>query len=171
VPSISDSTPTAGSTVTISGGGFAPGSTVTVTIGSGSGGLTQAAGDAIVTGTAAADASGNFSITLRVPAGTPAGDYAVVATGVAPDGTRLALRSTVTVTAAVPGGGLPFTGDNATSTVWVALAVLALGAVLVIGSRQRRLAHLNAHGTAHRAAGAAGAAGAAALRRERLPLA
>jgi hypothetical protein len=139
-PGVSDSTPAPGEDIVISGGGFAPGSTVTITIAAG-GGLTLAEGDVVVSGTAVADASGNFSIRLQVPPGTPAGDYAVVASGIGPDGEPVALRSTVTVVAAgAGGGGLPFTGSNSGVALWVAFAVVALGAALVIGARQRRLA-------------------------------
>ena len=75
-PTGSSSTVAPGKTVTVSGSGYAPGSSVTVVIYSTPQVLT----------TVVADASGNFTVEVTVPAGLAAGSHTLVASGVDTNG-------------------------------------------------------------------------------------
>ena len=125
------STIEAGDTVTVTGGGFAPGSTVTICLD-----VDGAEGDL---GTATADDDGNISVEITIPADF-AGSGVLLAKGTTADGgTReLGIR--------ISGGQveqLAFTGTSS-STSWlvtVAIGSIAAGGLLLI-LRNARLTQL-----------------------------
>lgn len=132
----SSSTPTPGSSITLTASGFCPGSTVTFAI-SGVG----------VVGTGVADGSGTVSVTVAAPA--TAGTYTVTATSTppAPDPTAIGdpcedvAELEITVQSAGP--VLPGTGSNSTMPgLQIALVSVLVGAALVglATVRRRRLA-------------------------------
>ena len=123
------STIEAGDTVTVTGGGFAPGSTVTIVL--------DVDGTEVELGTATADDDGNISVEVTIPADV-AGSGVLLAKGTTADGgTReLGIR--------ISGGQveqLAFTGTSS-STSWLAsaaIASIAAGGLLLI-LRNARLA-------------------------------
>jgi titin len=125
----------AGKTMVVSGTGYAPGSTVTVLIYSAPQVLT----------TVVADASGNFTVTVTVPAGLAAGQHTLVASGVGTDGNARYTTLPVTVTAAgsaaiTAGPRLADTGADVTVPAIAGLAAVALGAGLIVAGRRRSAA-------------------------------
>ena len=84
-----------GSSVTVSGSGFAPNQSLTVTFDSAP--ATPA--------TATANASGAFSARITVPTGTTAGSHRIAVNGRNPQGAQLQAVGTVTVTLARTGAG------------------------------------------------------------------
>lgn len=130
----SSSTPTPGSSITLTASGFCPGSTVTFEI-SGVG----------VVGTDVADGGGTASITIAAPA-TP-GTYTITATSTGPSSDVLAdpcsdvAELEITVQSAGP--VLPGTGSNTTMPgLQIALVSVLMGGALVglAAVRRRRLA-------------------------------
>lgn len=123
------STIEAGDTVTVTGGGFAPGSTVTIVL--------DVDGTEIELGTAAADDDGNISVEVTIPAEF-AGSGVLLAKGTTADGgvRELGVR--------IAGGQveeLAFTGTSS-STSWLASAAvgsIAVGGLMLI-LRNARLA-------------------------------
>jgi LPXTG-motif cell wall-anchored protein len=85
------------------------------------------------------------SVSFVIPPGTPPGQVEVAATC---DGLSAVLTTTLTVIdgaeggggLASGGGGLPATGSNSVSWVQVAVALIVVGALLVLASRKRRQA-------------------------------
>lgn len=132
----SSSSPTAGSSITLTATGFCPGSTVTFTI-SGVG----------TVGTSVADDSGSASVTIAAPA-TP-GTYTVTASSTAPPSDPTAVADPCTdvaeleITVLSAGPVLPGTGSNTTMPglqIGI-IAVLAGGALVGLATiRRRRLA-------------------------------
>jgi hypothetical protein len=116
---LSSSTSTAGAALGVSGDGFDPGSNVQVTIHS----------TPVLLTTVAADGSGNFSVTVTIPAGFD-GLHQITATGLDPAQSVLVLQSPINLTST----GLPSTDtvlSNATGSS--DLAILALsGAGIVL---------------------------------------
>jgi LPXTG cell wall anchor motif len=153
---ISDTTPTPGETVTITAGGYVPGTTVTVTL----------EPEGTVLGTAVADADGNVTLTVTIPADLSLGDHAVAVTGettagvvtqaipitvvspsAADGGTQVPGTAGGFVPGAVGGadvtvtGGLPRTGsDNSMPLARAAALLVAIGGVMVLTARSRRAA-------------------------------
>ncbi|WP_116449433.1 LPXTG cell wall anchor domain-containing protein [Blastococcus litoris] len=121
-----------GTKLTVSGTGYAAGSSVSVIIYSTPQVLT----------TVVADASGNFSVEVTVPAGLAAGSHTLVASGVDANGVLRYVTVPVTVsasgTAAVSGAKLANTGADVTVPAIAGLGVLGLGAGLIVVSRRRR---------------------------------
>ena len=117
------STVTSGGTVTLTGGGYLPFSTVTVVMFS----------DPVVLGTTTADAYGTISVTVSLPAGVT-GEHDLVASGVDPSGKPHNLTMAVTVAA---GPGLPDTGSDIALPALGGLAALAAGAGLLVAARRR----------------------------------
>jgi LPXTG-motif cell wall-anchored protein len=130
----SSSTVAPGKKVTVSGTGYAPGSTVSVVIYSTPQVLT----------TVVADASGNFTVEVTIPAGLAAGNHTLVASGVDGSGVLRYVTLPVTVsatgTAAVSGAKLANTGADVTVPALGGIATLGLGAGLIVLSRRRRTA-------------------------------
>ncbi len=75
-PSVSTTTPTAAGTMTISGNGFLPGTSLTIVLHS----------DPVVLATVDADANGAYSVIVTIPAGTTPGTHQIVVSGLGPDG-------------------------------------------------------------------------------------
>lgn len=120
---VSDPTPTAGGSITISGSGYAPGSEVRITIES----------EPALLGTVAADATGAFAATVTIPA-TLSGTHTIKSTGIAPDGSVRVLATVVLVSAP----GLPATDEAApvapapgADDLWVVFLIAAAGVVIV----------------------------------------
>lgn len=130
----------AGSSVTLTASGFRAGSTVTFTITSAEGDVSAAAtGDSVlVTGTATADDAGVATATLQLPEDA-SGTLNVLASGVAPDGSPLEVRSTLTIAGdgGGTGGDLPRTGGSLTP-LYIGLALLIAGVAFVVIARRRR---------------------------------
>jgi hypothetical protein len=130
-----------GDTVSVSGDGFDPGSQITVSITDealpsytlGGAGVSGAfARTVLVT---PADATGNFSATFTIPADTPDGNYNVLAVGVQSEGQPRALACPVEVISDT--SPIAFTGSNTRPMVQIALAIVALGALLVFATRRK----------------------------------
>jgi len=124
----------AGKTMTVTGSGYMPGSTVTVLIYSAPQVLT----------TTVADSAGNFSVTVTVPAGLAPGAHTLVASGYDTNGdqrfTTLAVTVSAAGTATVTGAKLANTGADVTLPALGGIATLGLGAGLIVVSRRRRTA-------------------------------
>ncbi|GAA4604952.1 hypothetical protein BJY16_005198 [Actinoplanes octamycinicus] len=126
-PAGTSNTVAPGGTVTIKGKGYAPFSTVTVTLYS----------DPLELGTATADAAGEISLTVTIPAGVPVGTHSIVASGVDSNGNALVRRLDVkaaakdTTTTTKP---LPTTGP---AVLWL---LIAGSAITATGAAARILA-------------------------------
>lgn len=122
---VSDASPAAGATFTFAGDGFAAGATVTITL----------AGDQIATATA--NSNGAFSVSVKAP--TAAGTYVLAANGTGADGAPLSVTATIQVLAASgSAAGLPRTGTEVATQLWIAGGLLALGAGLIALTVVRR---------------------------------
>ena len=126
--------------------GLTPGSPVTVTIRS----------EPIVLATGFADADGNFSRYVTIPADTPAGSHAITVSGTDANGNPVerslyfSLDASGSVTAisntertpdpTMVTGGLPSTGNNDTPLVAAGAGLLALGAAGAAFAARRRTA-------------------------------
>jgi LPXTG cell wall anchor motif len=123
---VSDQTPAAGQSITVSGSGFAPNSPVSIVLEPGSTTL----------GTATSNASGAVSATVTIPAGTT-GTGSIVLVGSSAGGATV--RVSVPIAVGSSAGGLPTTGTNSTEPMimW-AVAAMAAGGVLVVGVTRRR---------------------------------
>ncbi len=122
---------TPGQTITVSGTGYAPFSTVTVLVYS----------TPTVLGTAVADENGAFTFTGKLPAGLAAGSHTLVAAGVDANGDPRYLTMAVTVAGSTTGsGGLAYTGADVAVPAIGGLAALAIGGGLVVAGRRRRTA-------------------------------
>lgn len=120
---VSDTTPTAGSSVDVGGSGFKPNSRVVVTFES----------TPVVLATVTADAAGVAATRVAIPAGA-SGSQSIKVTGVTSSDEPLVLATKITVGAvgAVEAADdLPGTGSNPTPWVLVALTALVLGGGLV----------------------------------------
>jgi hypothetical protein len=123
---VTPSTVNAGDTVTVKGGGFAPGATVQISI----------ASTPTLIATVGADGSGSFSTTAVIPASIESGVHTVSATAASPSGGSMTLTATVTVNGASQ-PALAFTGSNSAALAGVAIAVIAVGALFVGVTRRR----------------------------------
>ncbi|MGY1742204.1 MULTISPECIES: fibronectin type III domain-containing protein [unclassified Blastococcus] len=121
---------TQGQTITVSGSGYAPFSTVTVLVYS----------SPTVLGTVEADANGAFTFTGKLPAGLAAGSHTLVAAGVDADGNPRYLTQAITVGGPTGSGGLAYTGADIAVPAIGGLAALAVGGGLVLAGRRRRAA-------------------------------
>jgi LPXTG-motif cell wall-anchored protein len=137
---VSATTTVAGSTITLSGGGFAAGCAATITV--------QVAGlGEVLTFTEAADAAGLVSTSVQL---TEAGTNTITMACLDPDGAARALSATVQVTAppsAAPpssappggsGGGLPNTGASILSPLILGGVLVLGGAAAIVAARRRR---------------------------------
>jgi hypothetical protein len=125
----------AGKTMVVTGTGYQPGSTVTVLIYSTPQVLT----------TVVADASGNFTATVTVPAGLAAGQHTLVASGVDTNGDQRFVTLPVTVSAAgvatitatkTTVAKLAYTGADVVPPAIGGLAAVALGTGLIVLRRR-----------------------------------
>jgi titin len=129
LPAGATSTVAAGKTMTISGSGYAPNSTVALAIYSTPQVLT----------TVVTDASGNFTATVTVPAGLAAGSHTLVASGVDSSGNVRFVNLAVTVSAsgsASGGARLAYTGADVALPLAVGIGALALGGGLIVVRRR-----------------------------------
>jgi titin len=115
-----------GKTVTVSGTGYAPGSSVSVVIYSTPQVLT----------TIVADAAGNFTVEVTVPAGLAAGSHTLVASGVDANGVLRYVTLPVTVTAAGT-AQLAYTGADVVLPAIGGLVAVVVGGGLIVASRRR----------------------------------
>jgi len=133
---------TAGSTIRISGGGFARDAAVTVTVYSAPTPL----------GTAVADASGHLSTSVTLPTAL-VGHHTVTALGLAPDGSPNAIEARVDIVSASSSGAgapprsepaahpvaqLPFTGLNVAGMLAGGLGLVVAGFALIRTAVYRR---------------------------------
>ncbi|WP_091768098.1 fibronectin type III domain-containing protein [Blastococcus aurantiacus] len=116
-----------GQSITISGTGYMPFSTVTVVVYS----------SPTVLGTAEADENGAFTFTGTLPEGLAAGSHTLVAAGVDADGNPYHLTQAITVAG---GTGLPNTGASVTLPALGGLTALAMGGGLLFAARRRTTA-------------------------------
>jgi titin len=116
----------AGKTITVSGSGYAPFSTVTVLIYSTPQILT----------TVVTDGTGSFSVEVTVPAGLAAGQHHLVAAGVDPSGELRYLTLPVTVTGD-GGATLAYTGADVVVPAIGGLLAVLTGAALLLVARRR----------------------------------
>jgi LPXTG-motif cell wall-anchored protein len=128
----SSTTVTAGGQITLSGNGWKAGSTVTLTLNS----------TPVALGTATVDASGAFTKTVTIPADTAAGTHTITVSGTDPAGAPRTVSVTITVsaaatTAAPAASTLPRTGSSSMPITLAGLALLVLGALLVLQGRRR----------------------------------
>jgi hypothetical protein len=92
-PTVSDTAPAPGGSMTVSGSGFKPGTQLTV----------QLFSDPVLLGTVDADGNGDYSIVVTIPVSTPPGSHEIVVTGLGADGQML--RSSVAIQVSASGGG------------------------------------------------------------------
>jgi LPXTG-motif cell wall-anchored protein len=130
---ITPSTTTAGSQVSFAGQGCPQGSTVTFTLN----------GQVLASGPVNPD--GTFNVPGTVPAGLADGQYTVIATcgDVTMSNILTIVSGSSSVIPGTPGtagtsGTLPQTGSNSLVIARVALALLAVGGLIVLGTRRRR---------------------------------
>ena len=127
--------------VSVSGQGCAPNQEVIVYLvpGDTTGAKAIPAG-AIEVGRTTADATGNFSLTFTVPAGTAIGIYTVTAScGTLDQSATIEVISTAVVTPPPPTPPtLPRTGSNLNGAGMVGAGLLAAGGLFLLASRKRR---------------------------------
>lgn len=136
----SDSNPVCGTSINLTGEGFAPSTEVTLTVG----------GQTI--GTVTTDASGNFTFPWTVPCSQIGSITVVASDGTTTLNTALNVRSATTTTTtrpATPGGtsggsSLPRTGSDSSMFIRVGVLLLTVGGLLVLGSRKRSRKTANA---------------------------
>ena len=117
----------AGGTLDVRGSGFTPEAELRLELHSAP----------VALGTATASAAGEFSTTVRIPASVSAGAHTLVV--VTPDGTQLRVAVTVTAAQGAGADGLAQTGGELlVPAVWIALAALALGGLLLARRRMRQ---------------------------------
>lgn len=133
--SVSSTTVEPGGSVTLSGGGFAPNADITITLES----------DPVTLERTAADSSGFFEETVKIPSGTPPGTHTLKASGRAEGGgtqvlsTSIVLRSAGGPGASGGGGGtLPFTGTDVTLFTVLAAGLAGVGFALWQTGRRRQ---------------------------------
>jgi len=121
---VSGTTVDAGGTVTVGGGGCAPGASTQITM------------ELQVLTTVVADGAGSFSTAVTIPSATAPGAHTLVATCAGPNGGTVQLSSAITV-AGSPLSALAFTGSNAGPLAGIAIAVIGVG-ILFVGVTRRR---------------------------------
>lgn len=121
---VSSSSVAPGGSLTVSGDGFRPGSSVAIDLFS----------DPVRLATVTADATGGINTAVTIPTTTSAGQHTIEASGVTPAGEALVLSATITV-----GGDLVRTGSSSTAPLTAAGAGLVLlGAAALVVTRRRR---------------------------------
>jgi LPXTG-motif cell wall-anchored protein len=120
---VSNSSPSPGETVTVTAGGFQPGSEASITILS----------DPILLATPTADANGQVSADVAIPADFAEGSrHTIEVSGIAPDGSPYSTSIEITLA-----GGLAQTGAEAAGLIAAAVVLVGLGAAIVVLSRRR----------------------------------
>ncbi|MFF5626855.1 endonuclease/exonuclease/phosphatase family protein [Microbacterium sp. NPDC012755] len=124
---IGEKTVPAGGTLQVIGSGFAAGAELRLELHS----------KPVTLGTATASATGGFSTLVRIPASTSVGAHTLVV--VLPDATQLRVSVTVTAAHGSDVDDLAQTGgEPLVSALWIALAALALGGLLLVRRRMRQ---------------------------------
>ena len=116
---------TAGDSVTVSGDGFLPNSTIQAVIYS----------TPTLLGAFAVDEAGAFEIDVTIPDDLDAGEHSLVVSGLDANGNPRNLRVDVTVAAATE--ELPWTGASVAGPAIGGLAALVVGSGLLVASRRR----------------------------------
>ena len=151
---ISDTTPSPGETITITGQTFQTGSTITLTLHS----------EPVVLGSATADAAGKMALQATIPADLPLGSHTITADGTAPDGSPLSLSVSLTVVPAAgsgagngangnggSSGNLPRTGSEWTLFLAkLGIGLAAAGGVFTAVAAKRRKSALVTAGSSDR---------------------
>ncbi|HEY3673417.1 MAG TPA: hypothetical protein VGN51_20950 [Acidimicrobiia bacterium] len=88
-PTVDTTTPVAGGSITVTGGGFMPSTELTVELHS----------TPVVLGTTTTDVYGNYQANVVIPADTPPGPHQLVVTGLGPDGQTRSVATDITVVA------------------------------------------------------------------------
>lgn len=117
-----------GSSVTLTGSGYAPNSTVSVYIYS----------TPTLLGTAVTDGTGSFSKAFTIPATLAPGSHHLVSAGLDPSGNLRYLTTAVTVAQAK--GTLAWTGFETLPVLGAGVLAVALGVGLIVVARRRRIA-------------------------------
>ena len=128
--SLSETTVALGETITVSCGGFLPGSTVTVEI------LSPQ-----VLATATVGADGEVSLAATIPSDLEPGTHTLRISGTAADGSPVVIERTIVVLAAegVAEEGLAITGGNIMLAVLLFGGLIAAGtSALILGRRRER---------------------------------
>jgi hypothetical protein len=120
----------AGGSLTVSGDGFTPNSSVMVTLHS----------SPVTLAVTTADPTGAFSVVVTIPSDTTPGTHTILATD--PNGDSASTLLVVTGTAVAVGTAatpsLPFTGADIAALSGVGAIAMALGGMLILTSRRRR---------------------------------
>lgn len=131
-----------GVAITITGGGFLAFSVIVITFHTAP----------VTLATVRADANGDFSATVTIPASAAPGSHVIEASGTGANGQPLTLTTPVTVAAVVPvstshqatpsqptstSGQLPFTGTDLALTTGTGAVLVAAGAAAIVASRRR----------------------------------
>lgn len=133
-PAVSPSSVSPGGDVTVSAGGFKPGSTVTIS-------LECPGHDPIILGTTTADGIGDVLSKATIPSDTQFGVCNIVLTGVDPNDQPLTVVLAETVTApgtAATTTSLPVTGSDVGQYIGLGVALIALGGAAVWGTKRER---------------------------------
>ena len=114
-------------TITVSGAGWLPGSTVTITLQS----------TPLTLGTAQVAADGTFSATVQIPCDVTPGQHTVTGSGTGSDGLPHSVSAALSVD---PCGthALAITGGSSIPYAGIAVGLILGGTVLTIGFRRRR---------------------------------
>jgi hypothetical protein len=132
---LSTSSATAGSTITVTGGGFLSGEKVRVTV----------ASDPVTVGEPVANDSGVASQSFALPSSVGAGSHTVTLTG---ETSGVTISAPLTVTAAQVAStttsttvktNIVRTGGNTTDQAQIAFGLVAVGAGLLLAARRRRI--------------------------------
>jgi hypothetical protein len=113
-----------GTSVDLTASGFAASSPVTVTLRS----------EPLVLGTANADSTGVFRLSVQIPADTPTGTHTLEVSGTGPDGAAHVVSRQINIIDALPNTGL----RHRLALAAMALALVGVGLALVIGAAPRR---------------------------------
>lgn len=142
-----------GGTITITGGGFLAFSIIVITFHT----------TPVTLATVRADANGNFSVTVTIPASATPGSHFIEASGTGANGQPLTLTTPITIASVVPvstnnqstqtqasqsrptstTGQLPFTGTDLALTVGTGGVLVVAGAAAIAASRRRDQARLS----------------------------
>lgn len=131
-PTLSTNTSTVGpgGSLLVTGSNFVPYEGITLTLHS----------TPVTLATTTANGSGSFSVTVTIPSDTAPGTHTILATGATGDSasTIIVVTGAISPPATVT-SGLAFTGADIAAVSGVGAIALALGGMLVLASRRRRM--------------------------------
>jgi hypothetical protein len=128
-PSLSVGSPAAGGTTIVGGSGFGPNTSVSVTIFS----------TPVLLATVVADANGSVSQSVQIPSGPgfgPGTSHTIQLSGTSPSGAAM-VESLALTLAGTSSGGLPLTGHDILPYSVGALALIGVGAAIVVSVKRR----------------------------------